>query len=161
MPVHPKLVNVNMFTWGLLLKDPEEAQKLAEELGLSPNQSTPSPIHCGRPMEITKRPGQAKLGWIWSCAKKSHKAGQKGCNKTVHPATNTWFENHKLPMHHCLAIMFAFVWKIPVSQLLSHLQNWEADHTTSSTTVSDHCEMTKFQSKRNVNRTRKWTILYR
>jgi hypothetical protein len=145
MVVHPKLVNVNvnMFTWGLLLKDVEETQKLAEELGLVPNQSTPPPMHCGKPMKVTKRPNEAKLGWVWSCAKKSHKARQKGCKKkrcntTVNPATNTWFENHKLPMHHSLAIMFAFVWKIPVNQLLLHLQNWEADRTTSSTTVSDH-----------------------
>ena len=109
MPVHPKLVNVNMFTWGLLLEDAEKAQKFAEELGLVPNQSTPPPIHCGKPMKVTKRPDQAKLGWVWSCAKKSHKATQIGCNKTVNPATNTCFENHKLLIHYCLAIMFAFV----------------------------------------------------
>ncbi|CAF2786123.1 unnamed protein product [Rotaria sp. Silwood2] len=121
MVVHPKLVNANMFTWGLLFKDAEEVQKLAEELGLVPNQSTPPPIHCGKPMKVTKRPGQAKLGWVWSCAKKSHKARQKECNKTVNSATNTWFENHKLPIHYCLAIMFAFVWKIPVNQLLVRL----------------------------------------
>jgi hypothetical protein len=143
MTVHPQLANINMFTWGLLLQNAEEAQKLAEELGLVPNKSTPPPIHCSRPMKVTKGPGQAKLGWVWSCTEKSRKAGQvgrrkKGCNKTINPANITWFENHKLPIHRCLAIMFAFVWKIPVKQLLVHLQNWEADHTISSTTVSDH-----------------------
>ena len=86
-----------MFTWGLLLKNVEEAQKLAEELGLVPHQSTPPPTHCGKPMKVTKCTGRYKLGWVWSCAKKAHKAGQQGCNKTVNPASNTWFENHKLP----------------------------------------------------------------
>jgi transposase len=138
MAVHSKLVNINMFIWELLLKNAEEAQKLAEELGLVPHQSTPPPIHCGKPMKVTKRPGRFKLGWIWPCAKKAHKVGQKGCNKTVNLANNTWFQNHKLPMHYCLAIMFAFVWKIPVNQLLVHLQNWDAERTISSTTVSDH-----------------------
>ena len=143
MAVHPKLVNVNMFTWGLLFEDAEKAQKLAEELGLVPNQSTPPPIHCGKPMKVTKCPDQAKLGWVWSCAKKSHKARQIGCkkkgyNKTVNPATNTWFKNHKLPIHYCLAIVFAFVWKISVNQLPLYLQNWEDNRTISGTTVSDH-----------------------
>ena len=83
MAVHPKLVNVNMFTWGLLVKDAEEAQKFAEELGLIPSQSTPPPIHCGKSMKVTKRPKQAKLGWIWSCAKKSHRSGKKGWSGTI------------------------------------------------------------------------------
>ena len=104
MPVHPKLVNVNMFTWDLLLEDAEKAQKLAEELDLVPNQSTPPPIHCGKPMKVTKRPDQAKVEWAWSCARKSHKVRQMGCkerecNKTINLATNTCFENHKLPIH--------------------------------------------------------------
>ena len=94
-------------------------------------------------MKVTKHPDQAKLGWVWSCAKKSHKARQTGCknrrcNKAVNPATNTRFENYKLPVHYCFAIMFAFLWKIPVNQLLLHLQNWEDNRITSSTTVSDH-----------------------
>ena len=65
MAAHPKLVNVNILTWGLLLEDTEKAQKLAEELGLVPNHSTPPPIHCGKPMKVTKRPDQAKFGWVW------------------------------------------------------------------------------------------------
>ena len=38
-------LNVNMFTRGLLLKNVEEAQKFAKELGLVPNHSTLSPTH--------------------------------------------------------------------------------------------------------------------
>ena len=138
MAIYPRFVNVNMFTWSLLLEDAEKVQKLAEELGLVPNQSTPPPIHCSKPMKVTKHPDQAKHGWVRSCAKKSHKARQMGCNKTVNPTTNTCFENHKLPIHYCLATMFAFVWKMPVNQLPLHLQNWEDNRTISSTTVSDH-----------------------
>ena len=63
---------------------------------------------------------------------------KRGCNKTVNPATNTWFENHKLPIHYYLATLFAFVWKIPVNQCLLHLQNREDNQTISSTTVTDH-----------------------
>ena len=125
MAIHSKLVNVNMFTWDLLLEDAEKAQKLTEELDLVPNQSNTPPIHCSKSMKVTKRPDQAKLGWIWSCANKSHKARQMRYNKTVNPATNTCFENHKLPIHYCLSTMFTFVWKMPVNQLLLHLQNWE------------------------------------
>jgi hypothetical protein len=70
MTIHPKLVNVNMFTWGLLLQSAEEVQKLAEELGLVPNQSTPPPVHCGKAMRVTKRPGNRTKLDRWAAGRK-------------------------------------------------------------------------------------------
>jgi hypothetical protein len=115
------LQHLCIFTLYKIIINPIIAQEFAENVGLIPKKEPCPccPICNGKTSVVNC--SQTKFGWIWKCKKRWKSKEKGGCNGSVNPSKNSFFENTNLPINYQLAILLCFHWKIGLNFLLKHL----------------------------------------
>jgi hypothetical protein len=139
MKLHPLLKNLCMLLLITKLGIRENALSVLQYYKClpTPTSCTP-PKHCERRMTPLICP-KRKFGFQWRCAKKSHKKGKKGCDKTREPTKGTFFAHTKILVEEVLLVAAMLLNRTPVTTVVQEITstrkhfNWKHPNISHST----------------------------
>ncbi|GIX73268.1 hypothetical protein CDAR_187471, partial [Caerostris darwini] len=135
--MHPSLYYFSCYSWHTILESEETTIKFMQEVGLIPSMSSPCPACpvCGAETRVNKAP-ERKLGFRYVCSTRR----TAKCTGTVSALKNTFMERSQLPFRDVMAILFGFVKKMQVTDVIESVRNWRAlrgEPTISNESVVD------------------------